>query len=575
MEAVTNQLLAFEQVCLYQKVDVLDDSIAALLTVLEEQARLNSVLFLSLLNIKDSNLSFVSNFIIKVYINTLLLASTNQFNSKSIAALLRCNLLICYAITPTLYKLKKQPKLWSKLRVNLYKAPLLAFKKIHKAQIQDQDALRLLSQLAGLNEFKQTNQLAQSINIVALNAAFHAAPCLPTEFLSADQAILACLTKPLLISPKAFVSQFQNRLALAATKYCCCGTIVRLKGKSIACLLTKKVSGSWLAFEFKGNKIDQNAEIVEVRESELLVAFPQQKFDANILVNLYLGNQHLIIEDDLLAPNFHEKQNKFYHPILDFKKTSKLLLSEHNNKITNFLKREPRQSALLLEHATLLNRQQTTIHQISHAIALLGMARLYPVIANADIQICHEKDNYLGSAQVIERARQFSLISAAVSKLTQIDLPEYCQLIANIVFLGLITIPRAKYAAASNNKYASDAHNLAQLFDVNDINSWYKTSIDVAAKWHLPNRYHSALVALFDVMSGRANFNELPKSSAKLVAVLSLSQYLYIEFSRGALKPEKLQQHAYVIKVLGTSNQEVMALYSQLVDQVTPVCSLT
>jgi hypothetical protein len=199
-----------------------------------------------------------------------------------------------------------------------------------------------------------------------------------------------------------------------------------------------------------------------------------------------------------------------------------------------------------------------------------------PLVANSDIQLGLVDTGYVGVNSIAEKGRQFSQLSNAVSAEWQIDSDAFLELMANLLYIGLMTIPRCRFAAATAlPPKRIKTQNFAQLFGCNNLNQWAKTSMSLAKRWHLPARCQAAMKAFFEIQKTSTSYAELPQSTAKLVATLQLAAFIFVQFSAGHTQVQHTDSVTAELKVIGCSAGEFARLYRTLIDRVRPTTSLS
>ena len=81
-------------------------------------------------------------------------------------------------MAPYILKVKADANLFNQYKAVFKSAAKITFKHVKNEYIDQPDILRILSQIANINEFKSKNQLCQTIVVVSVNSAIYSCPFL-------------------------------------------------------------------------------------------------------------------------------------------------------------------------------------------------------------------------------------------------------------------------------------------------------------------------------------------------------------------------------------------------------------
>ena len=539
--------------------------------------RQNPLLTRLSLNLVHNKFGYYTNLIVKVAVATHWFARKLKFNDEASASMAKTNLCILYVLTQPILQTRNTPAAIKKYKSYLDRGAQLAFKKVSKGVISDQNSLRLLSQLAGINQFSQTNQRAQSLCSAALNCALHALPFLSGRKLSFEMALEQVQLGSLYVLKRPFLQQTLYEIKTQIHDESRQGCLVKLKDNKFAILIScLEQKDECVVFEFAENKISSNGKVESRPNKDLRLIIPQQTTDLFIIVQLYISHQNelfstieaesmpvkLMLEQEIMAPKGMEE-------------TLDLLSANNNNQLVAKLNQKPEQCQFILNYATKNNRQKLPVSDIKHAIALLGLARVFPAICDSMLNAIVTQDRYIGSAEVVNKLDLFVDLMGILSKTTKVDVPEYCQFTSRLMFIALILIPKSRYAL--NGKFSppkSYSASLADLFTPAISGSWQNVCKKLYENWQLPKLYKAAIKAYFDYINGKVSLNKLPRTSQKLVALIEVQVWLYSLVLSGQTDLKPISQTKNSLNILGLSLSELKELYEKLLSEITFVSQL-
>lgn len=539
---------------------------------------------LLLLNLRDKHRSFLTNTILKTVLVTSLLSLHSRYGKTTARRLVTASLLILYTITPYLLSVRKNPSLFNRY-VNTFKhAASLCFKQVKNIYIKEPDILRLISQIANINEFSSKNQLCQSIVIVGLNSAITTnSGVFGSSALTADNALMRSLTLKNYICPKPFTSIYTNNFIgvlplLASGKLCVLanGTAVIVGQQRVNDEFINNVTKRDIHCVpyIKSKGIYQIANGLSISQNMIRFVLPQQAVDFTSISSKWLQcTLDLPLES---KPLIYESKTR-YMPPSHLESASKALLSETNQLIADYLSQDSMRSSLVMQYAQHSTRVMQPISSIKHAIALLGMIRIFPVVCISEMQVAESHNLAFGEYEIINKEEMFAKVANIITKTFNFDIPEYVELLARVVFQGLMLIPKSRYAASVSTLLGANDEmtiSLNTAFGQADAQSWFKTSKQLATKWKLPKLYLSSTTSFFEVKSGRLALSNLPNKTKQIVASLILSEWVLTQWLRGEHKIRNINDINSTIKDVGILPTELQSLYQKLIESISPSSSL-
>lgn len=509
----TDLLTSYNQLCLLasncHKVffsraeNDLETSIDLLLNQIDVLLDANPSLTGVILNTTNKNMHFVASFILKQACFSHLLCIKSKLDPDQIHSLIKASLLLLYLVLPELIAAKKDSKQFPYFKRALNSCLTNSFALAKKLKLTDNITLKLLSQVAGANTYSNANIYMQSLVITSLNCTVSAFAGFYDKltFGTALNRLLAAQSplhiKQQKLEPyKAEFSKLCNSLSDFN------GALVRLRNKNLALLVEQNPLTLQLGiFEFEQNSITEPTEYEEVEAEFVRVVLPQQIIDQEVLIKLFASLK--LDEDNKVETRKLTTINGVnrYRADNDWRNISRSFLSNNSKTLCKVLADYPEQSQLLLDYATNQNRQHQVVTELSHAVAMLGKEQLFPTLCNDNIKVKQYQVRKMGADVVNYKIDLFSHISSELHHCTHIGLPKYHELIARILMIALMTIPKVSYSASSPARLAKPKSDktvcLSELFGLASLDNWKKISLLLSKSWLLPKVYTDIIEQYF------------------------------------------------------------------------------
>jgi len=566
-----------QQVFVKQDTDNLEVSIDQLNKLVAQSLQQNCLLTRVTLNVVHNKFGYLTNLIVKTAVTTNWFAQKLEFNQDACASLTKTNLLILYTLTHPILRIKNEQRLLKKYHPYFKSAAQLTFKKVSRLGINDQNSIRLLSQLADINQFSKTNQTPQSICSLALNTAISLLPFTTEKKQTFDSSLKALHSKDSFMLQRPFTKNTLFKLRTLIIAECKTGSLVRLKNNKYGVFIESQSERQTnVLFVFQDNKINANATVEQIDNKDIALLIPQHSTDLFLIVSLF--SKYQVELSSLISPAVIGSkiplEKELMLPVEEI--DNHILYAENNNnQLAAKLLENKKQSQLILDYASKNNRQKLPVKDISHAIALLGSARIFPTICDSQLNVLISHNRYLGSSEVSNKLNTFVAIAGFLSKQIKVDIPEYCQFIARLLFAALIAIPKSRYAITGkySNAQAFSA-SLADLFASDVTKTWQKIALKLAENWRLPRNYQASLKAYFDYANHNVALKSLPRSSQQFVSLLELSVFIFHLLVSGQRNIPSVQNIKPGLQVLGLDLSSARTLYAELLDDVCIVSKL-
>lgn len=471
-----------------------------------------------ILNTSNKDMHFIALFILKHACFCRSLCINSKVVTEHGNSIIKASLLLLYVVLPEFIATKKDHKQLSKFKKALSHCPQASFQLAKRIPLADNNSLKLLSQLSNVNTYSKANSKIQLLAVTALNCSITAFSGLKGKvtYNSALSRLLAIQDDLHLIQPNLQTYKTEFSL-LCKSSVDFNGALVRLKNQNLAYILSQSPDKQICSgFEFGQTSIDENVECSEIDTNNVRSVLPHQTLDHNKIIRLILNQQALEQTNakSKAKPKATESHVGIYRYSANhsWKVISQSVLRDNNKVLGKVLLNYPDQSQLLLNFATMHNRKQLQVTDVSHAIAMLGKVQLFPTLCNDNIKVKQHSVKQMGSDVVNYKIDLFSHILSQLHHQTLNGLPKYHELIGRILMIALMTIPKVAYAASTPaclvKANENDVKSLAEIFGLNTFDNWKKISLILSKSWLLPEAYIQVIEQYFnflDINKDKAN----------------------------------------------------------------------
>ncbi len=490
-----------------------------------------------ILNTTDKKLTFAASSLVKHICFCHVLFAKAQVEPQQANSLIKASLYLLTDILPQVELTKAEPKKAPSLVKHILGSTKRVFNRATRLKINDTLALKLLSQLSGNNTYSSSNGFIQSLLVMSVNTSMVASLGLTTK-LSYRNAFNQLLANPTAFCFKqGFIQPYKKQLSQLITLFNHQGSLIRLTNKNLAVMAEQNPTTSQYGlFECGQRSLVAPSEYQEVDAEDIHTTLDQQVID-QLSVIKWLSEQDVILQ--------HQSVTKVLSPVnrysasSDWKTISRAFTSNNNKTLTKVLQQYPQQSKLVLDYASQNNRQKLAVHDIQLAIAMLGKQQLLPTLCIANIQVKQQQVNQIGSDVINYRVDLFCQLVGELHELTHIGLPKYHQLIARILMIGLMTIPKVMFSASSPSPVVEPKgqrlETLAQLFGLTTLGNWKKLSLMLAKSWLLPAKYYQIIEQYFTLLAKVSNARTAESLTVKNdhVVILLIAGYFYQHLLNG------------------------------------------
>jgi hypothetical protein len=547
----TERLAPYNQLCLLasechkvfvsQSESDLETSIDLLLNQIDTLLDVSPNLAGVILNTTNKNMHFVASFILKQACFSRSLCIKSKLDPDQIHSLIKASLLLLYLVLPELIAAKKDHKQLPYLKKALNSCLASSFQLAKKLKLTDNITLKLLSQIAGANTYSNANIYIQSLVVVSFNCTLSAFAGFNDKltFGTALNRLLAAQS-PLNIKQKQLTPYKVELSKLCNSLSDFNGALVKLRNKNLALLVEQNPSTLQFGiFEFSRTSMDDATEYEEVDAEQVRIILPQQIIDQTVLISLLASHK---LDAETADQNEYTKLTSIngvnrYRADNDWRNISRSFLSNNNKTLCKVLSDYPEQSKLLLDYATEKNRQQQTVTDISHAIAMLGKDQLFPTLCNDNIKVKQYQVRKMGADVVNYKIDLFSHIASELHRHTNIGLPKYHELIGRILMIALMTIPKVSYAASSPARLAAPNADktvcLSELFGLAALDNWKKISLLLSKSWLLPKVYTDIIEQYFYFLERGKRVEQDDKPINDNILLIILATYFFQHLING------------------------------------------
>lgn len=486
------------QVIIKQRPRQLEEAIEAALIATDKLTDLDPQLALLLLNCNHHDLSMMDNLVAKQLLTVSLLCHKLNLLPKSIKTVSRSCFYILYSAFASLKKLKQghlSPKQYQGVKTRFTST---AFTLAYKLKIEDKEVIKLLSQLAQTNKFCNTNQLIQTVTLLSFNTSlaigFNISK--PVNFEHALNTQLAVNSTWLGISYRFLNTQLPILQTLSEGSFFAGNVIYSPESGYYLAVCQSADLATWHCLPFDPRTKAFGSEVINI-ESELITrSFAQVKVDITSFWQSYIN-----VCDELPTEDSHFSSSAYYDPITMkysvpefWPQATQALLNGNIQELSDIVDSRGEFKQILLSYASTSNRNNIQISSSKHAITLLGLDRVFPVIASGMMELVEDSYKFTGSDELNNKV---AYLTALVSKLAESkakhSLPEYHSLIVRLLSLSLFTIPKVAFSASSHSaaqlKVVSRTPqlSLAEIYQYPRVELWLKIALHLIDTWKLPN----------------------------------------------------------------------------------------
>ena len=148
---------------------------------------------------------------------------------------------------------------------------------------------------------------------------------------------------------------------------------------------------------------------------------------------------------------------------------------------------------IVLHYAKKISRQNISITNTNHAIAMLGTERLFPVITLGMVELVQRSYAFMGSDELNNKINRLTNLSQITAKqYCRQSMPEYVPLVNRLLALSLFSIPKVTFSSNSHNVtkihplFANDHFCLAEIHQYKNLKLWLQVLNSLVATWRLP-----------------------------------------------------------------------------------------
>jgi hypothetical protein len=565
-EHVSSLVAAIQQtkdVFTQRKIEKLPEAFKMLQQHIDEVSIHQPIALYVFLNMQSKHLSFLGNTILKLMLWERFVAKTANLTPKTQHRLSLSLFITLYAIAPRILQIKKQNLVLVNFEQYCRQAFLNSLRISEHVFLDDKDLIDVFVSLSN-NDVSSGLSMGvfKSQFFLVLEATFLTCPISLQQALNANDAIVASFYRPRTFLSKKYNAYLDHSIVRRSYALLQFGQLVRLYNESTAVLLNQSSDNdsSWLVAQSNGSITSGEYTTALLENNKIRFRYVQPKIDAIEVIALLSNNENVknafVTLDS--EPNIQVETTKgFLAPSKNVWAISKLLLTEKTNLIIDALNDNQDHRLGILNYAQQVSREKLPIHSLPHAIALLGVARVFPVVLINELKIGFNQNDHLFSALYIVKADEFATLCRSVSRVTGVDLPEYMELIGRVLFMTFV------------NTQDLDA---TKGFEQRALAPWYKQVKTFGENWQLPKLYRGALESYFAIKTNKKNINEIAKSVRAVVAALMVSEWFYERFQNGTELNELPHINTDLLSALGINYSELPDFYNQIQANVYPHC---
>lgn len=526
-----------------------------------------------ILNTTDKKLPFTASSLVKHTCFCQVLFAKAQIEPQQVNSLIKASLYLLGDILPQVELTKAEPKKASSLIKHISGSTKRVFNRATRLKLNDTLALKLLSQLAGSNTYSSSNGYIQSLLIMSLNTSLVASFGLTVKLSYRSGFNQLLVNASAFCFKQTFIQPYNKQLSQLITLFHQHqGSLIRLTNKNLAIIVEQNpVTSQYGVFECGQRSLASPSEYQEIDAEDINNTLDQQVIDQTSVIK-WLSEQDVILQ--------HQPPNKALSPVnrfsasSDWKTISRAFTTNNNKTLTKVLQQYPQQSKLVLDYASQNNRQKQAVHDVQHAIAMLGKQQLFPTLCIANIQVKQQQVSQIGRDVINYKVDLFCQLVGELHNITHIGLPKYHELVARILMIGLMTIPKVMFSASSPSPVVvpktERLETLAQLFGLSTLGNWKKLSLMLAKSWLLPVKYNDIIEQYFVVLAKINN----PQSTESLtvksdhVVMLLIASYFYQHLLNGESHLVENQQLNDLVVKSRNINSKLAYLFDHIKSKV-------
>lgn len=487
---------------------------------------------LSLLNLQEKRLNYRQNILLKIAISSFLITEQNHCEVQSQKALMKTCLLLLLPVHRHLTIVKDNPKKQQAIIRHLRNAPKQAFSLLKSASEIPQTCLRLLTLLGGINKRFQSDSKNQGMIALSLELSFLQLPFTANKPLCFEQALqTVVLAKPLMFTSNRF-SVWYSELIAGLNSTLLSFTPAANQHKDIIFVMAQyHTNDEIVALHYGKNLTPSVTQVEYLKDTNNLRFYPQQKVDCLLLLSfLNIQQEHFIKAINPRHIKQYTRKSASLLPSQEFQKLSPLLL----NAKTSHIERTLAQTAVandILHYAGQLTRNKTSPTELKHALAIMGVERLSPVLAICELSRAQQQNYGFNNFDIVNQLEFYSYSSKTIAKHFSSQLPEVSELLSLLLFTSLLKIPKAHYVISSRNYI--NKNNDSDVFSacgLNDVSSWRKVAMTLCKEWQIDKKQLSYLTAFFDCKQNKTTLNNLPKGNVEFILNHYLTGVLFALF---------------------------------------------
>ena len=566
-------------------VDQLEDVIEQLIDASFKLTAKTPIFGLCIVNSTCKELDFVSRLLSQQALTTLLVCSKLGFQSGAAKSLCRASLYFLYSLLPSIIKIKTHPTTKNVYLAALKTVSLDSFSLARKLKIKDQNCLKILSQICRKNRYFNTNQLNQTAVIFSINSNLISHLGLFSPKVTINHAMASQFGKisnsnvanPYLINQLSEFYHLPQRELLL-------GSVVTDKQKQLQLIIGQSDDcESWLCLNISAQSNELNSEIHVINNEDIVFSQPQRPIHLTSLADIFNSHKSLLPDEVncFVNQNKHEETVLRYGAPDDWQETNRLFMTGGVKKISQQIGYSSYQSNLILNHATTRNRKAIKITKTKHAVAMLGLNRVYPVIVDGSLQNIQHYYIYSGSEELNNKVNAFCLISSLITRRYTNEIDEYTSVLARLLFLSLVTIPKFRFSVTNSNNTTSKGSSTAQsltlasLYGNAQLDNWSKICLMLCHSWQLPAIYKQSIQYYFSFNQKIRPSEKTSPINKKHCAILNLTTLMFAKLTgsyNDTIENQMIEDKIFTN--MNIKNEDRLELKNYLIENVELYSSL-
>lgn len=528
------------------------------------------------LHLHKPHFDFLTNLTAKAAIFATIEVNELQWQRRSRRSVISAALTANIAILPHLLKQHRGESLSDKQKLTVAKSAQLSYQLLQKNQVLDPLWLHcVLTSSAN----KVTRHYPVGIyGAIVRNAYRFAKPLCRLQ--SVGQISVGQILRQVFLADSSMLTAQVVNQAAKRIHNLGSGALVMLNNDNAAMLMHHMPDGGYLAFMFSGQEVCAKGRFVLLKSKHIKASLPLYQCEQPKLYSQLWEAplNRYVTEKQLELTRFEGTKVDIYTPPRMFQAILENLFEAPNlTKLSHAIDHTTALKALLTQSATQLAAQNIPVKDTKHALAMLGLNRIGPMLTQGVMNDMLQQMRFAGDSYLHCRLQCFVKAAAFYGKYNDLVQPEEQSMYALFYLAPLFFDDKVQTKAHQlyrqfeiDSAYAFCPQMLFNLSDIDNIDAQRRHLLE---QWQLPKR-------ALEVMRQLNKFNSEEKQArtvGSIVAVLHLAAfhthtiYNHLDISNPLLQ-QRLRDS---LAVIGLDINKLMAMQEDFLRHYNPQTPLS